>query len=542
MSRTAVLKKYPGCFLFTGIILVLTIILWTPCRAAGTEPLIFRYRLPTDAPTLDPALSTDTTSGAVVLKIFDGLVQFDPDTLEVVPAVAESWDVSDDGLVFTFKLRKDVKFHNGRPVTARDVQYSFERTLDKKTKSGRVWVLRPIKGAEAFRENQTEHIAGLEIPDEYTVRITLEKPFAPFLAQLCMEAASIVPEEACELEVTGGFKSNPIGCGPFKFVSWQRDIAIILEANSDYYGGSPTIDEVHFKVINSDATAFEEYKAGGLDFLDTVPPGQIQMVRKKFPEDLKEWPYLSIYYIGFNHSKPPFKGNRYLRQAINYAVDKEKICLAIKEGTGYPVAGALPPGIPGYDPDLKGYPYNPEKARELMVKAGYPNGEGLSEITLWHNRDPRHRLIGECIQYYLSEIGISLRLKNVEWAAYMEACDEGEPLMYRMGWVADYPDADNFLYILLHSSQAGSPGNYARYNNPEFDRLVEEARLSPDPDRRLELYRQAEKVIIEDAAWLFIYYDQELAMIKPRWTNLHLSPQGDFTLPLSLFRLRENVN
>lgn len=508
----------------------------TPVFATGAEPVEFRFRLATNPPTLDPALSTDTTSGAVILKIHDGLVQFEPMTLDVVPAVAESWEISDDGLQYLFHLRRDVRFHNGRRLTAQDVRFSFERTLNPATRSGRTFVLDPIRGAKDYMDRNADSVEGIEVIDDFTVRLTLAEPFAPFLAQLCMEAASIVPREACETPDTS-FSLQPVGCGPFKFREWQQDVEITLEKFSEHYQGSPVIDLLKFKIIESVPTAFEEYKSGGLDLLDQIPNGQIQTVRNGYPDDFRIWPYLSIYYIGFNNSKPPFEGNRKLRQAFNYAIDREKICQAVKEGLAYPVAGVLPPGIPGHDPERKGYAYDPVTARRLLAEAGYPDGRGLPELVLWHNRDPRHTLIGQCIQYYLGEMGVRIRLKNMEWAAYIEAVDEGEPVMFRMAWVADYPDADNFLFTLLHSSQFGAAGNYARFSHPGFDALTRAAKRETSQDRRLELYRQAESIAIEEAPWIFIYYEREMAMIKPHWRNIRLTPQGDFAIPLETVEL-----
>ena len=313
-----------------------------------------------------------------------------------------------------------------------------------------------------------------------------------------------------------------------------------LASFDDYYNGKPQLDSVTFKVIPSEATALEEYKAGGLDLLNQIPPGQVNVIKNQFPDEFRSWPYLAIYYIGFNHAKYPFKDNLHLRKAINYAIDREKICLAVKEGMASPLPGVLPPGIPGFNPDLEGYPYRPDLARKHLEKAGFPGGKGLPEITLWHNRDARHRLIGECIQHYLKQIGIHVKLKNVEWGAYLEACVEGTPLLFRMGWVADYPDADNFLYTLLHSDQIHGENNYSRYSNPKFDALVDQARIETDPDIRQKLYHQAEVIAVEDAAWIFIYYEREVALIKPFWQGIHLTPQGDFAIPLHFIHRRRN--
>ncbi|MCC7430172.1 ABC transporter substrate-binding protein, partial [bacterium] len=483
---------------------------------------------------------TDTTSGNIILRIFDGLVQFEPKTLAVIPAVAESWEITEESKVFTFHLRKGVKFHNGREVVAQDFKYSFERILSPETASERQWVLNQIDGSDDFMNKKVDSVRGIEVLDDYTFKITLKQPFAPFLSMLCMETGSVVPKEEVEKVGNDQFTRNPVGCGPFKFKEWQADISVTLEAFQDYYGTkSETIQEVKFVVIPSIPTALEAYKNNEIDFLDELPPGQIATLKKDFPQDVQEWSQIGTYYIGFNLEKAPFKDNLKLRQAINFAVDRQKIVEIIEEGNAIACSGILPPGIPGHNPDLKTYSYDIEKAKTLLAEAGFPDGKGLQTITVWFNTHDRHQRIVQYVQQELKKIGINLEIKNLDWPAYLKALDAGEPEMFRMGWLVDYVDPDNYLHTLLHSSQIGAPGNYARYKSAKIDSLLDLGRKLANIDERIKVYQEAEKLAVDDAVWLFLYYYREIAMINPKWDNLILSPQGDFVTPLRTLKLKK---
>ena len=322
-----------------------------------------------------------------------------------------------------------------------------------------------------------------------------------------------------------------MGSGPYKFVSWKHDVDVVLEAFDRYYGGLPKISRIQFRILPDLSVMLEEYLAGGLDFVDELPPGRVRDLREQYPDELKVWPILATYYFGFNHQKYPFKGNRKLRQAFNYAIDREGICEGIREGVPVPASGILPPGIPGHNPDLKLYEYDPEKAKRLLAEAGYPDGEGLSIITLWYNTHLGHQRICEYVQHSLRQIGVRVKLKNIDTAAYWQATYAGEPAFFRMGWVADIPDPDNFLYTLLDSKQFGSAGNTSWYSNPKLDELVERARLLTDWAQREPLYREAERIAVEETAWLFIYYYRDQAMVKPYVKGVRYSRQGDFAIP-----------
>jgi len=493
------------------------------------ETLVYRFK--TDAPTLDPAYAHDTTSSTVLQCLVDGLTELDPETLEVRPELAESWEVSEDGTVYTFHLRRGVTFHNGREVTAADFKYSMERVLDPATAADQRWVLEEIKGADAFDGKTVTEVEGIEVLDRYTLRITIKQPYKPFLGLLSMEAASVVPREAVE-RLGEDFASRPVGCGPYRLVSWTRDTTIVLERFDDYWGEAPQIKYIKFKVIPEDALAIEKYRHGELDMLMELPAKRQREILTAYPDEAHVWPILGVYYMGFTHTKPPFRNNVKLRQALNYAVNKKAICDVIMEGVPIPARGMLPPGFASFDETLAGYPYDKAKTKALLAEAGYPNGQGLPEITLQFNTSEAHEAICQAIKNDLAEIGVKARLKNLEWGAHLDSLKNHEPELFRAGWLADVPSEDNFLQLLV----TGNETNYSGYSNPEFDALFEQARFETDPDEQRRLYRKANRLIVEDAAWLFVYWYRDTMLIKPYVEGWVRPVQGDFRMPLHMLR------
>jgi oligopeptide transport system substrate-binding protein len=521
------MKKYFQIILVLSVAFISGALLNSCGGTKETGEKIFRYRLANDPPTLDTIHSTDTLSATVVFRIFEGLVDQDPMTLEVIPSLAEKWEISPDGLVYTFHLKKGVKFHNGRELKSEDFRWSFERCLNPSSRSERMWILLPIKGAEDIKNGKTPTLSGLATPDDYTVVITLEKPFAPFLSYLCMESGRAVAKES-----VSGDQFTPIGTGPYKFISWEHDIRVSLGAFEDYHGQKAMIKRIDYEIIPDVGVAFQKFGAGELDFVNEIPPGQLKLIKERFPEQLKVWPFLRNEYIGFNLTRPPFKDNLKLRQALCWAVDRKSIVDSIFEGAAIPANCILPPGIPGRDDAIEGYGFDLAKASKLLAEAGYPGGKGLPEITLWYNNNETHQQNVQFIQSTFSQIGVQVRLKSLDWAAYLKACDNLEPDMYRLGWVADIPDADNFLFILLHSSQKGAPGNYSGYSNPEFDKLVSEARVSLDTEKRIELYKKADRMATEDACWILLNYSMERVLFNTDYDGLIMPKQGEFRIPI----------
>jgi peptide/nickel transport system substrate-binding protein len=491
---------------------------------------VLRVRMREDPPDIDPAQSGDTLSDRLNLEVHDGLVDFEPDTLRLIPAVADSWTISSDGLRYTFQLHPGVRFHNGRALTSADVLYSFTRILDPRVNSKRREIFADVEGAAEFTAGRSPSVKGLEAPDPLTFRITLSKPLPYFLQLLATPAAAVVPREVYE-DPAKGFLTHPVGCGPFKFVRWERSNFMELSAFGDYYRGRPKLDRVVIRFIENPASAMEEYKAGGLEWMDEMPGSETDIARL-YPGDYRKGPYLATYYYGMNLARKPFQGNPELRKAFNYAVDRKAICDQLFEGTHTVSRGILPPGTPGFNPDLKGFDFDPEKAKEHLAKAGYPGGRGLPMIDLWVNNNEKLLQIAQKVQADLRQVGIPVRIKAVDWANFLQAVQgtaetPGEALLYKFGWQADYPDPDAFLYWLLHSRNAGPAGNMGRYSNPKVDDLLDRARNLLRMEDRIPLYREAERIAVEeDAAWLFVSNFTERFLIKPYVKGVVLSPLG----------------
>ena len=482
------------------------------------------YRLPlTDGPkTLDPARFTDVDSEGVARRIFSTLVTLDAQ-LKPAPDLAEKWEVSPDGLSYTFQLRKGVLFHNGRELTSADVRYSYERLLRKSTLSHRGWVVEPISGSRELRDGTADSLSGLETPDPFTVRIRLTEPFEPFLSFLAMGSAAIVPRE--EVERPGkDFGLNPVGSGPFTFVRWRENDVIELARNEKYYAGPAPLAGLRFRIIKEPLVAYQEYLAGNLEHC-AAPEAYLGSIRQDpgLAAQLKSVATLSTYYVGITMTHKPAGENVHLRRAMNYAVDREFICNKILGGTHVPAKGLLPPGLAGYDPALAGYRYDEAKAREELTAAGYgPGGKDLPEMTLYYNSRPPNPQVAQAVQSDLRHAGIPVRLQPLELAALLAATNKGEPDLFRLGWVGDFPDADNFLFI-FHSARFGSAGNRARYANPELDTLLAESRREPDAQRRMALLRKAEEMIVADAPWIFLSHAQTNLLVKPYVSGFTLS-------------------
>ena len=465
-----------------------------PPAAAQKSGGTYRAVVGADPPTLDPAQAADTTSSALIRQMFDGLVELD-EKMQIAPSIAEKWTVSPDQRVYTFTLRRGVRFQNGREVKAADVKYSLERTARGK----KPWVVEKLVGAVDVIKGQAKEIRGIRVVNDTTVEMTLERPFPPFLMLMSYDAAYLVPREEAE-RLGAEFGSKPVGTGAFRLVSWRHDDQVVLEAFKDHFRGAPYLERIVYRIINDDNTRFQEYRAGNLEHVD-VPTGQFNAVKADpvLSKELGVWPILGTYALRFTMTRAPFKDNKKLRQALNYAIDKEAISRVILEGTVVPARGVLPPGMPGHNPEL----------------AGYPDGKGLPPITLHYNTSQLHRRIVELVQAQLRELGIPVQVASLDWAAYLKLVDDGGTQWHRMGWLADYPDPENFLTVLFHTRNIGPPGNSSRFSSPEVDRLFDEADRLPAGPARLAKYREAEKLIVEEAPWVFVYWYTSRILQKP---------------------------
>ena len=498
-------------------------------RGTAASGGIYRRPLEHDPATLDPARIRDIYSLSVSQQIFDGLVRFDQ-TLTITPALAQFWKASRDGLTWTFMLRKGVKFHHGREVTADDVVYSFTRLLDPKVKSGAADLFLSIRGAQEFRDGKAKQVAGLIAVDRHTVQVTLTEALAPFVSVLAVGHAKIVPREMVE-QLGENFGSQPIGTGPFKFVRWDRGREIVLEANPDYLDGAPRLSRIVYRIFpggNWD-TIFEEFQRGGLE--DTPPP--TLDYRRVIAEEKYIYvrrPMISVRFYGLNTRIKPLDDRR-VRQALIHAIDREALIQEVLLGRFTLARGILPPGTQGFNPKLQGYAYNPARARELLAQAGYPGGRGLPPIPIWSS--VKHEGIlreHEHIKRYLEAVGVRAEFQYLtDWPSFSKMLAEKKLPAFLYAWYADVPDPDNFLSKLFYSQ---SPRNFFGYTDPVVDGLLLQARREGNLQRRVELYRKAEEIILEAAPLIPVLHHTYERLFQPYVRSIEVNGLGDPYIPL----------
>lgn len=495
------------------------------CRGAGPEAggpgrNILHLYFGADPASLDPIQAVDVYRGQMVVYLYDGLVRLEDGKPR--PNLAESWDVSDDGTVYTFRLRDDVWFHNGRKLAAEDVRYSFERALRPASRSPLTWVFDFIAGADAMVDGRAESLAGLRVVDPRTVEIRLEQPFAPFLLLMAMPAAHIVPRE--EIEGKGErFSEAPVGTGPWVFDSWAHDDVLRVSANRRYHGGRPKMDGIQIRIIPETVTVIAEFERGNLDWVDLneLPKPEYD----RFAEDerwkphLKTRPALITYYIALNNAKPKFRDAR-VRQALNHAVDVVAIARTIYPGAMIRSHGPIPPGVPGFREDGRPYAYDPDRARALLGEAG---AEGLTFDIYFRALALNQRFL-EAVQANLAQVGVRMNLQQRDWTAVRQAMNRGELDAYLSNWYADYPDGENFLYPLFYSGMAGAGGNAAYYKSAAFDSLISRARRTLDEDGRVRLYQAADSLVQADAPWIFTVHPIDADLVQPWVEGYEIAP------------------
>jgi len=468
-------------------------------------PGFLYLRLSSDITTLDPALIVDVAGGSVAAKIYNGLVRFDENS-KVVPDLAENFSISADGKTYRFKLRKGVRFHDGRQLRAKDVKNSFERVLSPATKSSRTWLFDRISGAKEFMNGTAADVLGIRALDEYTLEIEISEPFGPFLDLLAMPPAYVVHSGAASSDLS----SNPIGTGPFRLTEWKRGRELTLSRNDDYFAGGANIKGVAYRIIPEDLTTIAEFESGNLDIMD-VPSTEFRRYSRseKWKGLIKSSHGLNTFYLGFNCQRPPFNDKR-VRQALNYAVDRERILKTMLEGRAELASGPIPPVL--LKNGNKGYKYDPDKARSLLKKAGLEN---KIKFRIYQAPDQDTADIMEVVQQYLRDVGVEAEIVQLEWSAFKDAINKGEADSFWLSWQADYPDPENFLFPVFHSSNWGPAGNRARFKDSETDRLIEEAQREPDERRRSGLYVEAEDRVIEYAPWLFFWHKNGYIVHQP---------------------------
>lgn len=468
--------------------------------------------------TLDPAVAQDVASWGYLLEIYSGLVRLN-DKLQVVPDIATSWDVSNGGRTYTFHLRADAKFQDGRPITAEDFKYSLDRALDPATHSPvAATYLGDIVGATARLDGKSQSVPGIVVVDPHTLRITIDSPKSYFLSKLTYPTAFVVDRR----NVASGPRwfEHPNGSGPFELTSWKPGQEIVLSRNPNYYGTAPTLDAVDY-YLGPDVpiTLYQQGK------LDVAPIGVGDLPRVTDPSSplrnqLVKTPQLSFSYIGFNVHQKPFDDPK-VRLAFAYATNKQALVNGLFRGTREVAHGVLPPGIPGYDPSYEGVPFDPAKAKELLAASPYHSAAKLPKIVL--SVPDGSGGLGEAFaQMYNQTLGVQIQVVQLK-NTFSDDLARHDVQMFYLGWAADYPDPQDFVDVLFSGQ---SSVNDTGYNNPAVNALLARAAVETDAQQRIALYRQAQQIIVQDAPVIPLYFDTDYELVRPNVIGLKITPMG----------------
>lgn len=489
-------------------------------RPLGIErPAGPKLRLYGGAPlTLDPALVSDIVSYQYISQIYSGLVSID-EKLEIVPDIATSWEISSDGRRYVFHLRRNAKFQNGTDVTAEAFKYAMERATDPRTKSQVAQLyLGDIVGVTDKLAGNASEIKGITVKDRYTLEIAIDAPKAYFLAKLTYPTAYALDKDS--IEGNSNWTRQPNGSGPFKLKSWQPDSRIVLQRNDLYYGQKPSLAEVEFYLGGGSPVTM--YERGELD-VAPVTLGDIDRVLDKSSSLNKELlmvPELSLSYIGFNTTVKPFDDTR-IRQAFAYATDKDKLANILFKRTRVKAKGILPPELPGYNANLQGLEFNPDKAKRLIAESSYGSVANLPEITLTVSAGSGS-FAESLAEMYKRNLGVQISIVAVD-EAFQQELEERKYQMFTTGWIADYPDPQDFLDVMFHSK---SNGNLTGFSDLQVDSLLEAARIETDVARRMEMYRAVEEIVVQQAPVVPLFHDVDYTLVKPYVKGLVHSPLG----------------
>ncbi|AWE08724.1 ABC transporter substrate-binding protein [Lysinibacillus sp. 2017] len=474
--------------------------------SSSSTPQVLVFGRGADSVSLDPGIVTDGESFKVTQNLFETLLNFGEKDTTINPGLAKEWKVSDDGLTYTFQLQEGVKFHDGTDFNADSVIKNVNRW--KGGTEDDFYYFNSM-----FKAEGEDIIKEVTADGDYTVVFTLSRPQAPFLKNLAMSPFGIA--SPTEFEKTGDkFGDNPVGTGPFKFTEWKRNDSITIEKFADYWqDGLPKLDKVIFRSIPDNSARLNELMAGNIDLADGVNPSDGKMVEGNSELQLIERPSMNIGYLGLTNTRAPFD-NKLVRQAVNYAIDKQAIVDAFFEGRAEVAVNPMPSSISGYNDALSPYPYDPAKAKSLLAEAGYDG----KEIELWAMPVPRPYMpdgakVAEVIQKNLEDVGMKSKIVTFEWATYLEKAKNGEADAFMLGWTGDNGDADNFIYTLLDKDNIGS-NNYAFYSNDEVHDLLIKAQSETDENVRNDLYKKAQEIIHDDAPWVPLAHSTPLLAAK----------------------------
>ena len=509
-------------------------------ETASNGKKVFNMNLDQNLTSMDPAFARNQNAIWMINQVFNGLVQIDS-SLQIVPCIAKTWQVSADGLSYTFNLRNDVHFQDhelfpkgkGRKVVASDFVYSFYRLIDPKVASSGGWIF----------SDKVKDINNFVALNDSTFQIRLIKPFPAFMNLLCTQYCSVVPREVAD-HYGKDFRNHPVGTGPFRFKYWKEDEILVLLKNENYWEKQgadklPYLDAVKVTFISDKQSAFMNFLKKELDFFDKVDGSyrddiltksgnMTSKYKGKFV--LRKGLYLCTEYIGILvdsniaiTKNSPLKYKK-VRQAINYAIDRSKLIKYLRNGIGTPAtSGFIPQGMPGFDSTaVKGYHYNPKKAAQLLAEAGFPNGKGMSQVTL--NTSTTYKDLIEFVQGELSEIGIKTKVEVSPSASLRDLISKNEVNFFRGSWISDYPDGENYLAMFYSKNKVPNGPNYTAYYNDKFDRLLEQSYYENDHEKRYKLYQAMDNMVMEYGNIVPLFYDQAVVMTQNNISGYSMNP------------------
>ncbi len=509
----------PSRALASIIAVTMALALWVaPVAAQPAGTLV--VGLVAEPVNLDPPQVTDLNSNRVGRRIVETLVTFPEESTQIVPGLAESWTISKDGLQYTFKLRRGITFHDGTPLNAEAVKFSIERQINPNHPAYKL-------GKYPFANFFFGNVKAVEVLSEERVAFLLNEARASFIAVLAQGAASIVSPTAV-MKWGPDYPTHPVGTGPFRFASWDRGQRVVLEKNPTYWKYPVKVERVIYRPIVEDQARLTELLTGTLDVIVGVPADFVSQLEQNAKITLLKQVGAHVWYLGMNNQKKPFDDKR-VRQALNYAVNKDAIVKDVLKGTGAASRGPVLPGTWGADPALKPYPYDPERAKKLLAEAGYPSG---FSTTLWVPESGSGMqapvAMSTVMQSNLKAVGVNVSLQTMEWGAYLAKLRTKEQELFALSWMAGTEDPDMVMYPLLHSSQWTPVGpNRALYKNARFDALLQQARLTTDQVKRAQLYREAQRILVDDAPWVFVDHEIQIAALSKRVQSFKLHPSFD---------------
>ncbi len=476
-----------------------------------------------EPPTLDWSLATDSTSYTIILNIMDGLTRFGKD-YKPEPSLAESWEISEDGKTITFHLRKNVFWSDGKPLIARDFEYSWKRLLNPKTGADYAYFLYDIEGGKEYntgKEKDPEKI-GVKALDDSTLLVKLKRPASYFLSLLTFMSTFPMRQDVIDKH---GLKwtepKNIVTLGPFNLSNWRHHERILLTKNPNYWGEKPKLNKVEMVMDENPTSALALYEGGELDYIDGRSIPVLEVPRLRLSQEFKTEPQFRGNYIGFNVKKPPFD-NPLVRRAFSAAVDRSKIAELI-QGAGIPTTSWIPQGMLGYDPEI-GIEFNPDKAKTWLAEAGYPGGNGFPEIIFLYPDVGNNRIVSEALQnMWKRYLGVHVELQNQEWKVYLSTLDTDPPQVFRANWGADFPDPHNFMNLF----ECNSGNNETKWCDKMYDELVERAAAEDNTEKRVAIYREAQRILTETEVPIApIMTSIQQSMIKPYVAGLSLNPLG----------------